>query len=235
MGSPMVFHTAPPQPASKARMTCSPQLVGGPEASQKGLGQRMPAKSVVRSAMGFLQRGAPSPAPRACRRPPRPPLRGRRSRNRRRHNTSGCWCGRWAGPPRSSRPSVRCRGALQQLHEARLPQRRNHHVAGELELGARHRLGRAPAAGIRLAQRVSRRISRRPRGRPVRESPPAAPASGTARPRAWSGRTRMRTPAFPSRCGGRKGGPLPPPAAGRHWRRRWRCCRRRSPPRAGPP
>src|SRR5450432_3627623 len=51
MGSPMVFHTAPPQPASKARMICSPQLVGGPEASQKGLGQRMPAKLVVRSAM----------------------------------------------------------------------------------------------------------------------------------------------------------------------------------------
>src|SRR4249919_3932368 len=47
----MVFHTAPPHPASKARMTCSPQLVGGPEASQKGLGQRMPAKLVARSAM----------------------------------------------------------------------------------------------------------------------------------------------------------------------------------------
>src|SRR5438270_13562751 len=47
----MVFHTAPPQPASNARITCSPQLVGGPEASQKGLGQRMPAKLVVRSAM----------------------------------------------------------------------------------------------------------------------------------------------------------------------------------------
>src|ERR1051325_7394196 len=46
----MVFHTAPPHPASKARMTCSPQLVGGPEASQKGLGQRMPAKLVVRAA-----------------------------------------------------------------------------------------------------------------------------------------------------------------------------------------
>src|ERR1035438_8015727 len=51
MGSPMVFQTAPPQPASKARMTCSPVLVGGPEASQKGLGQRMPAKLVARSAM----------------------------------------------------------------------------------------------------------------------------------------------------------------------------------------
>src|ERR1035438_8482921 len=37
MGSPMVFQTAPPQPASKARMTCSPRLAGGPEASQKGL------------------------------------------------------------------------------------------------------------------------------------------------------------------------------------------------------
>src|SRR5579871_3413414 len=51
MGSPMVFHTAPPQPASKARMICSPQLVGGALASQKGLGQRIPAKFVVRSAM----------------------------------------------------------------------------------------------------------------------------------------------------------------------------------------
>src|ERR1700689_4480212 len=45
MGSPMVFPTAPPQPASKARMICSPQLVGGAEASQKGLGLLMaPAK-----------------------------------------------------------------------------------------------------------------------------------------------------------------------------------------------
>src|ERR1035441_8900214 len=51
MGSPMVFHTAPPHPASKARMICSPELVGGPEASQKGLGQRMPAKLLARSAM----------------------------------------------------------------------------------------------------------------------------------------------------------------------------------------
>src|ERR1035438_6097944 len=52
MGSPMVFHTAPPHPLSKARMICSPLLVGGPEASQKGLGERMPAKFVVRSAIG---------------------------------------------------------------------------------------------------------------------------------------------------------------------------------------
>src|SRR5580698_1250606 len=51
MGSPMVFQTAPPQPASNARMICSPQLVGGPDAKQNGLGLRMPAKLVVRSAM----------------------------------------------------------------------------------------------------------------------------------------------------------------------------------------
>src|SRR5256885_543108 len=61
MGSPIVFQTAPPHPASNARITCSPQLAGGPEASQKGLGQRMPAKLVVRSAITLLhycQRGA---------------------------------------------------------------------------------------------------------------------------------------------------------------------------------
>src|ERR1700727_2978224 len=50
MGSPMVFHTAPPHPASKARITCSLQLAGGAEASQKGLGLRMPpAKGGERS------------------------------------------------------------------------------------------------------------------------------------------------------------------------------------------
>src|SRR5579859_4097210 len=51
MGSPIVFHTAPPHPASNARITCSPQFVGGPDASQNGFGLRMPAKFVVRSAM----------------------------------------------------------------------------------------------------------------------------------------------------------------------------------------
>ena len=56
MGAPMVFHTAPPQPLSNARMICSPQFVGGPEASQKGLGLRMPAKLVVRSGMLDAQR-----------------------------------------------------------------------------------------------------------------------------------------------------------------------------------
>src|SRR5579862_5705603 len=55
MGSPMVFQTAPPQPASKARFTWSPQLLGGPEASQNGLGDWMPAQRVVRSAMERLQ------------------------------------------------------------------------------------------------------------------------------------------------------------------------------------
>src|ERR1700733_5845983 len=56
IGSPMVFHTAPPQPASKARMICSPQLVGGALASQKGLGHSIPpAEFVVRSAMRDLR------------------------------------------------------------------------------------------------------------------------------------------------------------------------------------
>src|SRR5215469_9757308 len=55
IGSPMVFQTAPPQPASKARITWSAQLAGGPEASQKGLGQRIPAKTVERSATTLLQ------------------------------------------------------------------------------------------------------------------------------------------------------------------------------------
>src|SRR6266550_3840555 len=56
MGSPMVFQTAPPQPASKARMICSPQLVGGPEASQKGFGLLMrPANLTLRSATKHLR------------------------------------------------------------------------------------------------------------------------------------------------------------------------------------
>src|SRR3990170_4329729 len=51
MGWPRVFHTAPPQPAAKARITWSPVLVGGAEASQNGLGERMPARLIPRSAM----------------------------------------------------------------------------------------------------------------------------------------------------------------------------------------
>src|ERR1700683_4200292 len=49
MGSPIVFQTAPPQPASNARMTWPPVLVGGPEASQKGFGERKPQKFTDRS------------------------------------------------------------------------------------------------------------------------------------------------------------------------------------------
>src|SRR5215813_8538551 len=63
MGSPIVFQTAPPHPASKARITCSPQLVGGAEASQKGFGEKIfPANlteisgSGFCSGMGFLQK-----------------------------------------------------------------------------------------------------------------------------------------------------------------------------------
>src|SRR5579875_4103195 len=58
MGSPIVFHTAPPQPASNARMICSPQLVGGAEASQNGLGELiLPAKRTERSGAPDLGAG----------------------------------------------------------------------------------------------------------------------------------------------------------------------------------
>src|ERR1700692_98512 len=50
----MVFQTAPPQPASKARMICSPQLVGGADASQNGLGHGMPQKVVASVGLGML-------------------------------------------------------------------------------------------------------------------------------------------------------------------------------------
>ncbi len=51
IGLPSVFHTAPPQPASKARITCSPEFVGGALASQNGLGLLIPARFVERSGM----------------------------------------------------------------------------------------------------------------------------------------------------------------------------------------
>src|SRR3984957_14427573 len=57
MGSPMVFHTAPPHPASKALMICSPQLVGGAEASQKGLRHGMPQKVVASVGLGVGKLG----------------------------------------------------------------------------------------------------------------------------------------------------------------------------------
>src|ERR1700738_806538 len=54
IGSPIVFHTAPPPPASKARMISSPQLVGGADASQNGLGHWMPQKFVASVGLGML-------------------------------------------------------------------------------------------------------------------------------------------------------------------------------------
>src|SRR5271167_4199688 len=67
MGSPIVFQTAPPQPASKARMICSPQLVGGADASQKGLRQGMPQKVVARVGLGWDTGGLqPRGNPDAC-------------------------------------------------------------------------------------------------------------------------------------------------------------------------
>src|SRR5262245_32310686 len=50
----MVFQTAPPQPYSKARCTCAPELAGGADASQNGFGDLMPAKSMPRSAIRYL-------------------------------------------------------------------------------------------------------------------------------------------------------------------------------------
>src|ERR1700691_4013890 len=61
IGSPMVFHTAPPQPASKARMICSPRLVGGADASQKGFRHGMPQNVVASVGLGC---GKVSPQPR---------------------------------------------------------------------------------------------------------------------------------------------------------------------------
>src|ERR1700722_18381782 len=48
----MVFQTAPPHPHSKARWTCAPEFAGGAEANQNGLGDLIPANSILRSAMG---------------------------------------------------------------------------------------------------------------------------------------------------------------------------------------
>src|SRR5574340_1011781 len=53
MGLPSVFHTAPPQSASKARLIWSPVFVGGALASQNGLGLLIPQKSMERSAISL--------------------------------------------------------------------------------------------------------------------------------------------------------------------------------------
>src|SRR5271169_2541611 len=50
----MAFHTAPPQPASNARITWPPVFVGGPEASQNGLGDSIPQNFTRKSAMSHL-------------------------------------------------------------------------------------------------------------------------------------------------------------------------------------
>src|SRR5579875_330740 len=61
----MVFHTAPPQPESNARMICSPQLVGGADASQNGLRRRIPAKVVSSVGLGILSSEYPRGHPEA--------------------------------------------------------------------------------------------------------------------------------------------------------------------------
>src|SRR3979490_1034604 len=53
MGAPIVFHTAPPHPASNARMICSPQFVGGADASQNGLRHGIPQKVVSSVGLGL--------------------------------------------------------------------------------------------------------------------------------------------------------------------------------------
>src|SRR5579862_2955046 len=51
MASPMVFQTTPPQPASNARCACFAVFDGGPDATQNGFGDLMPAKLTDKSAM----------------------------------------------------------------------------------------------------------------------------------------------------------------------------------------
>src|SRR6266478_436855 len=53
IGSPIVFQTAPPQPASNARIICSPEFVGGADASQKGLRHGIPQKVVSSVGLGL--------------------------------------------------------------------------------------------------------------------------------------------------------------------------------------
>jgi hypothetical protein len=53
-GTPSVFQTAPPQPVSNAFIIWYPELVGGAEASQNGLGDFIPAKFVKRLAIAIL-------------------------------------------------------------------------------------------------------------------------------------------------------------------------------------
>src|ERR1700677_4641997 len=49
----MVFQTTPPPPASNARMTCSPQFVGGADASQNGFKHLMPQNVLSSVGLGL--------------------------------------------------------------------------------------------------------------------------------------------------------------------------------------
>src|SRR5579862_6120665 len=61
IGSPIVFHTAPPQPASNARITCPPVFVGGPDASQNGFGLLTPQNFTPSSAILYLRNTQSAP------------------------------------------------------------------------------------------------------------------------------------------------------------------------------
>src|SRR5208283_2505685 len=147
----MVFHTAPPHPASNARMICSPELVGGAEASQKGFGELMPMKTVLRSAMEYLLGDGPG-SPLAVR--------------HRVHDLAAAVhtvsAGKILRIGRAAGGAVHCHGPLldrdsprgaQQLQEPRLAQSGYDHVAGEYELGARHRLGISTSRCVRGTER----------------------------------------------------------------------------------
>src|SRR6185503_5142507 len=138
-----------PHPASKARITWSPQFAGGPDASQKGLGQRMPAKRVVRSATSGLhdcQSRAPAIGygiddfPRAV------------------HTTAAgviFWVARApAGAVHHDRAAMDddAAGLRQLTHEPRLAQSWDHEVALDGVLAAGNRLRAAASARIRRTQ-----------------------------------------------------------------------------------
>src|SRR3984885_14252879 len=140
----MVFHTAPPHPASKARITCSPVLVGGADASQKGFGEAMPAKFTARltSDISRLQLAHDGQ---------RGPLAVRNSI----HDlpstihaiSSGkvLWIRRLPGPAIDYDAATiqgHATNALQQLQQRRLADSRNDEVAGQMKLRSGDRFQR---------------------------------------------------------------------------------------------
>src|SRR5208337_5027596 len=147
----MVFHTAPPHPASNARMICSPEVAGGAGASQKGFGELMPMKTALRSAMEYLlSDGLGGPlAVRHCVHDLAAAVHAVSAGKilpigRTAGRTVHCHC------PLFNRDATR---GAQQLQEPRLAQRGYDHVAGEYELGARHGLCIAPSGCVRGAER----------------------------------------------------------------------------------